>query len=156
MPNHPLIVRLGRTRLFTRIAPHLLPACDLAVHRLTRGRLLPSRLFITTVILHTTGHRTGTTRTTPLCAHHSPDGSWLVIASNFGKPRHPAWSTNLLHTPTARITTGRHSHDVTARLLSPEEKATHRHRILAALPVYDVYAARATRDIRIFHLTPRP
>jgi hypothetical protein len=45
---------------------------------------------------------------------------------------------------------------VTARLLSPEEKASHRHRILAALPVYDTYAARITRDIRVFHLTPRP
>ncbi|MCF6524569.1 nitroreductase/quinone reductase family protein [Streptomyces sp. JJ36] len=153
---HPLLVRLGRTRAFTRLAPHLLPRCDLAVHRLTRGRWVPSSLFVPTVVLTTTGHRTGLPRSTPLCAHPGPDGSWIVVGSNFGLPRHPAWSTNLLHHPQARLTAGGRTRPVTAHLLSEEERNRHRHRIRAAVPVYDTYAARAQRDIRVFRLVPHP
>ncbi|WP_461066019.1 nitroreductase/quinone reductase family protein [Streptomyces pseudoechinosporeus] len=142
--------------MFTTLAPHLLPHCDLLLHRLTRGRLLPSRLFIATVILTTTGHRTGHKRTTPLCAHHDADGSWLIVASNFGKPHHPAWSTNLLHTPTAHLTHQGRTIAVTAQQLTEEDKTLHRLRILTALPVYDTYNARTQRDIRVFHLSPHP
>ncbi|MDO0910980.1 nitroreductase/quinone reductase family protein [Streptomyces sp. DT2A-34] len=91
-----------------------------------------------------------------MCAHHGPDGSWLVVASNFGRTHHPTWSTNLLHTPTAHVTYQGRTVSVHARPLTKEEKQLHRRRILAALPVYDTYAARTTRDIRVFHLTPHP
>ncbi|MFC8593804.1 nitroreductase/quinone reductase family protein [Streptomyces atroolivaceus] len=144
--------------MFTALAPRLLPAYDLAVHRLTGGRLLPSSLLIDTVILITTGHRTGQQRATPLCAHHGGDGSWLVVASNFGQPHHPAWSTNLLHTPTARLTHQNRTITVTARQLTEEDKTLLRNRILTTVPIYDTYAARARphRDIRVFHLAPHP
>ncbi|WP_256098660.1 nitroreductase/quinone reductase family protein [Streptomyces agglomeratus] len=104
---------------------------------------------------HPTGHRTGLTRNTPVCAHLGPDGSRLIVASNFGKTHHPAWSTNLLHTPNATITTGSSTIPVTAHLLTDQQKERHRDRILAALPVYDTYVARAQREIRVFHLTPQ-
>ncbi|MEU7723177.1 nitroreductase/quinone reductase family protein [Streptomyces tibetensis] len=151
---HPLVVRLGTTRAFTRIAPHVLPRCDLLVHRLTRGRLLPSRLFVDTIMLTTTGHRSGRTRTTPLCAHQDRDGTWIVVASNFGRSRDPAWSTNLLHDPRATVTTHARAWPVIARQLTTHEKQQQRPRILLALPVYDTYAARAGRYIRVFCLTP--
>ncbi|WP_107364748.1 nitroreductase/quinone reductase family protein [Streptomyces agglomeratus] len=112
-------------------------------------------MLIATVVLTTTGHRTGLTRNTPVCAHLGPDGSRLIVASNFGKTHHPAWSTNLLHTPNATITTGSSTIPVTAHLLTDQQKERHRDRILAALPVYDTYVARAQREIRVFHLTPQ-
>ncbi|MGW0842218.1 nitroreductase family deazaflavin-dependent oxidoreductase [Streptomyces sp. NPDC002787] len=153
-PIHPLVVRAGRTRLFLRLAPRLLPACDRAVHRLTGGRWLPSRLFLPTVLLTTTGHRSGCPRTTPLCAYRYGNGDWLVVASNFGRPEHPAWSTNLLHRPDAVVTWRGHRQAVTARLLSAADAAAERQRILTVLPVYDDYAARAGRPSRVFRLHP--
>lgn len=152
----PLIVHTGRTRLFRHLAPHVLPPCDLALHRLTGGRWLPSRHFLPTVLLTTTGHRSGRPHTTPLCAHRYEDGSWLVIATNFGRPRHPAWSTNLLHHPEATVTIRRRTQPVTARLLHSAEQQAERSRILAILPVYDQYAAISGRTIRAFHLAPVP
>jgi len=151
---HPLVARIGRTRAFTVLAPHVLPRLDRAGHVLTRGRWVPSRLLLPTVMLTTTGHRTGLSRHTPLCADHHDDGSWLVAATNFGRPHHPAWSTNLLRYPHATITVGGRAHPVSAALLTPEQQARQRPRILRILPIYDQYAARAARDIRVFRLTP--
>lgn len=152
--THPLLVRFATSRAVLRVAPHVLPRCDLFVHRLTRGRLLPSRLVLDTIVLGTIGHRSGTPRATPLAAHRAADGTWLVVGSNFGRPRHPAWSTNLLHRPHATVRARDLSWQVSARQLTPREKEQQRDRILLALPFYDTYAARAGRDIRVFCLTP--
>ncbi|MFE9552430.1 nitroreductase/quinone reductase family protein [Streptomyces sp. NPDC006703] len=136
------------------VAPHVLPRCDLFVHRLTRGRLLPSRLVLDTIVLGTTGHRSGIPRATPLAAHRSTDGTWLVVGSNFGRSHHPAWSSNLLHRPHATVTAQGFSWQVTARQLTVREKEQQRDRILLAIPFYDTYDARTGRDIRVFCLTP--
>lgn len=114
---HPWVTRVGRTRLFLALAPRLLPRLDVAGHRLTGGRLLPSRLLLPTVLLTTTGHRTGRPHTTPLCAHKYADGNWLIAATNFGRPHHPAWSTNLLHHPRGTVTHRDHQCAVEATLL---------------------------------------
>lgn len=152
---HPVIARIGASRPFLRLAPRWLPALDLLGHRLTQGRWLPSRLFLPTVLLTTTGHRTGRSHTVPLCAASLPDGGWLVVATNFGRPCHPAWSTNLLHHPNAAIHWHGYTYPVTARLLTGAERTEARPLVLAILPVYDRYAATAAnRDIRILRLDP--
>ena len=53
--------------------------------------------------LTTTGRRTGESRTVPLL--HVADGDRIVlIASNWGGRRHPAWALNLDAAPEARVT----------------------------------------------------
>ncbi|WP_371572784.1 nitroreductase family deazaflavin-dependent oxidoreductase [Streptomyces sp. NBC_01314] len=152
---HPWVARAIRTRPFLALAPGLhLPQLDAAAHRLTGGRLLPSRLLLPTVLLTTTGHRTGRSHTTPLCAHKYADGSWLIAATNFGRPRHPAWSTNLLHHPRGTVTHRDHQCAVEAALLPASQHGAIRPELLRILPVYDHYASRAARDIRIFRLIP--
>ena len=89
--THPLVVRLATSRAVLQIAPHVLPRCDLFIHRLARGRLLLSRLVLDTIVRGTTGHRSGTPRHTLLGALRAADGTWLVTGSNFGRPHHPAW-----------------------------------------------------------------
>lgn len=37
-----LVRKLSSTRLFAKVAPHVIPAMDRAVHRLTRGKVLLS------------------------------------------------------------------------------------------------------------------
>lgn len=153
-PIHPLIVHIGRTRAFRRIAPRLLPPCDRMVHRLTHGRWMPSRLFLPTLVLTTVGHRTGRLRTTPLCAYRSPDGSWLVAATNFGRPYHPAWSTNLIHHPKATVAWQGTPYLVTAHRLTAAEHAAARPHVIEMLPLYDHYHHTAQREVRTFRLTP--
>ncbi|MFI1971828.1 nitroreductase family deazaflavin-dependent oxidoreductase [Streptomyces cinnamoneus] len=152
---HPAVARAGTTRLFLWLAPRVLPRADRAVHRLTGGRWMPSRLFLPSVVLTTTGHRSGRPHATPLCAFRCPDGSRLVAATNFGRPRHPHWSANLLHRPEATVTYGGRTQPVTAHRLSPAAQRAERARSLAILPAYDHYAARVgDRGIRVFRLVP--
>jgi deazaflavin-dependent oxidoreductase (nitroreductase family) len=151
-----VVRRFCELRWVTRVAPRVVPRVDLLAHRLTGGRLVPTRLFMRTVVVTTTGRRTGLPRSNPLVAHRYPDGSFLVVASNFGQRRDPAWVANLTAHPEATVSWRSRTIPVSARRLTPEEKAAARPEILRVLPMYDTYARRAARDIPVFRLTPPP
>ena len=73
------------------------------------------------VMLTTTGARTGQQRTLPVIA--VPDGDNLVvIASNWGQRRHPAWYHNLRAHPEATVTVGGVSRRVRAHEAVGEER----------------------------------
>jgi len=150
-----VVRRFCEVRWVTRVAPKVVPPVDLLAHRLTGGRVVPTRLFMRTVVVTSTGHRTGLPRRHPLVAHRDPDGSFLVIGSNFGQPHDPAWVTNLIRTPEATVEWQARTIPVRASRLTAEEKAAARADILRVLPMYDTYARRAApRDIPVFRLTP--
>ncbi|GGV66404.1 hypothetical protein GCM10010277_74080 [Streptomyces longisporoflavus] len=144
---------VGNSWLLRHCGPHLLPRLDRCFHRWTRGRWMPSRLLVPVLILHTT-RRDGTTCRTPLLAGRTAPDTFIVMATNFGRPRHPAWSWHLLREPHARVHWRGRSWPVRARLLSPEEQREARDEILAAMPCFDDYARRSGRDIRVFVLRP--
>lgn len=128
---------------------------DSAVQRLTGGRFSPMRLAgLTSVLLTTTGRRTGLPRSTALLA--VPDGgSLIVIGSNFGKPGHPAWSANLKTNPEATVHLRGHAFPVTATLLDGEDRQVAWRTATRMWPAFDVYAARADREIRVFRVILR-
>ena len=102
---------------------------DRLVYRITRGRATLSSWFsgLPVAMLTTTGARSGRPRTVPVLT--IPDGNALVvIASNFGRPRHPAWCRNLQAHPRATITVAQATSDVEAHeLYGPtREDALHR------------------------------
>ncbi|MGI5469358.1 nitroreductase family deazaflavin-dependent oxidoreductase [Streptomyces sp. CA-132043] len=150
-----LVQKVSATRVFARAAPHLVPALDRAVHRLTRGKVLLSARMLPGVLLTSTGARSGLPRRTPLACMPEPDGGWVLIGSNFGRPGHPAWTANLLKHPDAEISwRGR---DVPVRavpLTGPERDAAWR-AVLAFWPPYAAYQSRVTREIRLFRLVRR-
>ncbi|MFE6338945.1 nitroreductase family deazaflavin-dependent oxidoreductase [Streptomyces sp. NPDC057798] len=116
---------------------------------------MASHLLFPSVVLTTTGRRSGLPRATPLCAYRYANGAWLVAATNFGRTRHPQWSGNLLRHAEATITWEGRVVPVTARLLPPAEHAVHRPQLVAMMPVFDHYTVRATgRQIRVFLLEP--
>ncbi|WLQ35559.1 nitroreductase family deazaflavin-dependent oxidoreductase [Streptomyces castrisilvae] len=124
-----LVQKVSSTRVFARIAPHVVPAMDRTVHRLTRGRVLPSARMLPGLVLTVPGARSGQPRTTPLVCmpqpgdagavdggvgdggvgdggvgdggvgHGKPGGGWVLVGSNFGRPGHPAWTANLMAHP---------------------------------------------------------
>ncbi|MFD9790476.1 nitroreductase family deazaflavin-dependent oxidoreductase [Streptomyces sp. NPDC059070] len=155
----PVGVRLVRgvsaTRAFAKVAPHFVPALDRAVHRLTRGRVLPSARMLPGVVLTARGARSGAERTTPLACVPEEGGTWLLVGSNFGRPGHPAWTGNLLAHPEARISLRGRDVPVRARLLTGEERAAAWRAALEFWPPYAAYQARIEREIRLFRLERR-
>ncbi|MFF8958777.1 nitroreductase family deazaflavin-dependent oxidoreductase [Streptomyces sp. NPDC014894] len=155
----PLGVRLVRalsaTRLFARLAPRVIPPLDRATHRLTGGRAMVSTLMLPGLVLTARGARTGRPRVTPLACMPEDDGSWIVIGSNFGRPRHPSWTANLLARPEAEISWRGESVPVVARLLTGEDRRRTWANALRFWPPYAAYQSRVPREIRLFRLTRR-
>ncbi|KOG22185.1 MULTISPECIES: nitroreductase family deazaflavin-dependent oxidoreductase [Streptomyces] len=150
-----IMQKVSSTRTFARIAPHVIPAMDRTVHRMTRGRVLLSARMLPGVVLTARGARTGQPRVTPLACMPEPDGGWLLIGSNFGRPGHPAWTANLLAHPEADVNWRGEDVPVRARLLAGEERAAAWQAALRFWPPYATYQARVEREIRLFRLTRR-
>ncbi|MFG2807921.1 nitroreductase family deazaflavin-dependent oxidoreductase [Streptomyces massasporeus] len=151
-----VVQKLSSTRGFARVAPHVVPALDRAVHRLTRGKVLLSAQLLPGVVLTSTGARSGLPRRTPLACMPEGDGrGWILVGSNFGRPGHPAWSHNLLAHPDAEISWKGRDVPVTARLLTGEERAAAWQALLRFWPPYAAYQARVEREIRVFRLVRR-
>lgn len=157
LPGVRLVQRVSATRTFARLAPHLVPALDRAVHRLTRGRVLPSARMLPGVVLTARGARSGLVRRTPLaCLPEGADAaSWLLVGSNFGRADHPAWTANLLAHPDAEVSWKGEDIPVTARLLAGRERDDAWRTALAFWPPYAAYQARIDREIRLFRITRR-
>ncbi len=153
MPGR-LMQRLGSNATFAKAMKVVAPRMDKIAHRLTGGRFTPSSVMVPTVMLTTTGARSGLPREVPLACLPDGDGFYLV-GSNFGQGHHPAWSANLLANPEASVVHRRRTIAVVARLLDPDEKAAVWPRLTAMWPSYDTYVDRSGRDLRVFHLTPR-
>ena len=151
----PFFQWMAGTRAFALVGPKIVPRMDRAVHRLTGGRILMSRSLVPTLLLITTGHRTGHLRRAPMTCLPEPDGSFLVVGSNWGRPAHPHWSTSLLHRPEATVSYRGHNIPVAARLLEGAERAEAWPRLLRVWPVYDRYTLRSGRRLRVFRLEPR-
>jgi deazaflavin-dependent oxidoreductase (nitroreductase family) len=161
IPGVRLVQKVSSTRAFARVAPHLVPALDRAVHRLTRGKVLLSAQMLPGVILTARGAKSGLERRTPLaCMPESASpgsgpGSWLLIGSNFGRTDHPAWTANLLAHPDAEISWKGEDIAVTAHLLEGEERGAAWKAVLAFWPPYATYQARVDREIRLFRIVRR-
>ncbi|MFE0174250.1 nitroreductase family deazaflavin-dependent oxidoreductase [Streptomyces sp. NPDC059002] len=155
-PGLRLMQKMSSTRTFARIAPHFIPAMDRTVHRLTRGKVLLSAKMLPGVILTVRGAKSGLPRRTPLACMPEPENdSWLLIGSNFGRPGHPTWTTNLLAHPDAEVNWHATNIPVHARLLSGPERTAAWTAALNFWPPYATYQQRVDREIRLFRLTRR-
>lgn len=145
--------RVATSAAFRRVGPKVVPPVDRVLHRLSGGRVVLSRALVPSLVLTTTGRRSGLARETPLACMPDGDG-WLVVGSNFGREAHPAWTANLLAHPDATVSVGGRDVPVRATLLSEPEKAAAWPRLVATWPAYDDYARTSRRDLRVFRLSP--
>lgn len=149
-----VLSRTMRTRAARMLVLPTFPPLHLALYRLTRGRINVTALIVPTLVLHSTGAKTGLTRQTPLMCWPEPDGSYLVSGSNWGRPAHPAWTANLLANPHAEIDVKRRRVPVRAELVLGDERAQVWPRLNAQWPNYRAYETDAGREMRIFRLVP--
>lgn len=90
------------------------------LYRRTDGRIGHRMIGVPTLLLRTTGRRSGATRTNGLV--YARDGAdYLVVASNGGADRHPAWLHNLRANPEVEIQIGRERRKGTARVIEPPD-----------------------------------
>ncbi|MEO6988586.1 MAG: nitroreductase family deazaflavin-dependent oxidoreductase [Aquihabitans sp.] len=141
---------------FRRVAPKVIPPVDRVLHRATGGRFLLSRLIVPSLVLTTTGRKSGLQRESPLACVPDPEtGGWWVVGSNFGQEKHPAWTGNLLAEPVASVSYDNLDTLVNAALLDDDQKAVVWPKLLEVWPAYDDYVASSGRNIRVFHLVPQ-
>lgn len=152
VPWQDLVRTLGHRRWFAVVGRALVPA-DRLLGRLTRGRVVALRL-VPSLLLTTTGRHSGLPRHTPLLG--VPDGeAYLVIGSNWGQRRQPAWALNLLANPDATVTRHGRRVPVRARLLTGPDRDRALRLAVRHWPAYETYAKRAgARPLHVFRLQP--
>jgi deazaflavin-dependent oxidoreductase (nitroreductase family) len=110
-----------------------------------------------TLLLTTTGRRTGEPRTTPMMFHRDGDRV-LVIASNAGGPRHPDWYRNLVAHREVTVEVGDESgapRRAAARTLEGDERTAVWEMLKATYPFFAEHELSTARTIPVVALVPR-
>jgi deazaflavin-dependent oxidoreductase (nitroreductase family) len=124
---------------------------NIPLYRLSGGRIFGRVNKAPVLLLTTTGRKSGRKRTAPVV--YLKDGERLVvIGSNAGHSRAPAWSLNLKANPDAEVEVGREHRPVKARVAEGEERDDLWRRHNAQYSGFDEYEARTNRDIAVFVL----
>jgi deazaflavin-dependent oxidoreductase (nitroreductase family) len=127
---------------------------NVPLYRVSGGRLMGKVNRAPVLLLTTTGRKSGQKRTAPVV--YLADGENLVvIGSNAGHSRTPAWSLNLKADPEAEVEVGRERHRVRARIAEGEERTDLWRRHNEQYSGFDEYEARTDRNIAVFVLEPR-
>jgi F420H(2)-dependent quinone reductase len=126
------------------------------LYKRSDGRVGHRMIGVPTLLLRTTGRRSGATRTNGLV--YARDGNdYLVVASNGGADRPPAWLHNLQANPDVEIQIGRERRKGAARVVEPTDpdydrlwgivNAGNRDR-------YRAYQQKTARPIPVIVVTP--
>lgn len=106
------------------------------------------------LLLTTTGRKSGRSWTVPLI--YQTDGDrWVIIASNGGSARHPAWWLNLRSQPDASIQVAWQTYLVTASETVGEDRERLWRQMADMYKGYDGYARKTTRQIPVVVLQRR-
>ena len=147
-----LVARFFVTRFGAWLGLYVLPCIDRPLLYLSRGRfsMSPGQPIL---LLITTGAKSGRRRSTPLLYFRQGD-QIVVVASNGGQPRHPAWYYNLRAHPEATVFVDGRVRTYVAREARDEERAVLWNRAAAYYLGFNVYEQRIARKIPVMVLTP--
>ena len=102
-----------------------------------------------TLLLTTTGRKSGEPRTTPLIYAPYGDGAYTIVASKGGSDAPPAWYLNLTESPEVEVQVKGDRFKARARTAGPEEKPQIWKTMVAEWPDYDSYQQRTEREIPV-------
>ena len=106
------------------------------------------------LLLTTTGRKSGQARTAPVL--YLADGDNVVlINTNAGNAKIPAWSFNLRANPEAEVELGRKRRQVRARIAEGGERADLWRKSNVQYAGFDDYKEKLAREISVFVLEPR-
>jgi len=108
---------------------------------------------VPTLLLTTTGRRSGNPLTLPLI-YGEAKGGYVIVASKGGAPNHPAWYLNLTATPEVHIQVKDKHMRATARTVAGKERADLWTKMVSIYPPYTDYQAKTAREIPVVMLEP--
>lgn len=153
-----LSLRFAATSVGTWVLSRSLPRIDRLIRVLSSGRLslqrVLARLGTPIVELTTIGAKTGKLRQVPVLGVR--DGAtWVLVASNWGRPTHPAWYHNLRANPEVQVAYRGHTGVYEAREVTGEERADYWETLQRVNPGLEAYDRQAVnRDIPVVVLSP--
>lgn len=108
------------------------------------------------LLLTTIGRKSREPRTTPLVYGRDGD-KYMVIASQGGRPTHPAWYLNLVANPEVELQVGADDISAVAHVALDDERGQRWAMMKGVYPLYDEYEAKVgkAREIPLVVLTPR-
>jgi len=127
---------------------------NVPLYRLSGGRIGGKVGRAPVLLLTTTGRKSGQQRTAPVV--YLADGeSVVVINTNAGNARVPAWSLNLKANPQAEVERGRRRYRVRARVAEGDERADLWRRHNEQYAGFDDYQQQLAREASVIVLEPR-
>lgn len=149
-----LVNRLSATAFGSWLVRVFASKVDPVIFRWSNGRFTSTGVpTLPMLALTVPGRKSGEPRTVQL-AYHPEGDSFLVVASAMGQERHPAWRYNLEAAGGGSVQLRGRTVEVTATVLSDEEKAERWSVIATTIPQMHTYVERTDRNIRVFRLTP--
>jgi deazaflavin-dependent oxidoreductase (nitroreductase family) len=109
---------------------------------------------LTTLLLFTTGRKSGKQSILPLIYRPTGDGGYCVIASKGGAPAHPAWFLNLEANPGVQVQVVNDKFDAVARVAEGEERERLWQLMVDYYAPYTDYQAATQRQIPVVVLDP--
>jgi deazaflavin-dependent oxidoreductase (nitroreductase family) len=103
---------------------------------------------VQTLILTTTGRKSGEERSTPLIYGNEGENP-VIVASNGGADDPPGWYANLSEDPDVQVQVGADRFPARARTARPDEKPALWEMMADIWPQYDDYQEKADREIPV-------
>jgi deazaflavin-dependent oxidoreductase (nitroreductase family) len=128
---------------------------QISAYRRSGGTNRMSRMMGFPVVLLTTrGARSGESRTIALGGFADGDDAWLVVASNGGAARHPAWFSNMVkHPDDIWLEVGKRKVKVSGESLKGAAREEAIKRIASISARYGKYPQMTDREIPVVRLT---
>jgi F420H(2)-dependent quinone reductase len=138
----------------TNTAQRVFTGAHAFFYRLSGGKLGGRIGKSPVLLLNTTGRKSGEPRTTPLL--YLKDGDNLIlVASDGGAPKHPAWWLNLQTKPEAEVEIGRKKLQVIAKQADADEHNRLWPLLVDMYSGYAEYQKKTTREIPVVILQPQ-
>lgn len=126
---------------------------NVPIYRASGGRLMSKVGKAPVLLLETTGRKSGEKRVAPLV--YLADGErFIVIDTNAGNAKLPAWSHNLKADPAAEVEIGKRRTAVRARVATGEERTELWRRHNEQYAGFDDYAEVLEREPSVWVLDP--
>jgi len=124
-----------------------------ALYRLTNGKIGGTMVGLGVLLLTTTGRNTGKQRTKPLC-YFEEGRDYVIIASNGGADKHPAWFLNLKNDPRVRVRIKDAEFSAIAEVSEPKSRERLWQKLINLSPYYIKYGNKTRRQIPMILLHP--
>jgi F420H(2)-dependent quinone reductase len=133
----------------------IITAVHRSLYRWTGGFVGGDAGGLATLLLTTTGRRTGKARTVPLPYFETP-GGLAVVASFAGNTKNPAWYENLVAHPDVQVQVKRRRFRAVASPARPDERPVLWSSIVLRAPMYADYQKMTPREIPVVVLREGP